>query len=104
MKPRAILNGTVINSLIVLTACSVSSTSVMAASEPTERCYGIAKAGKNDCGTANHNCAGSATKDNQLDAFLFVPQGLCDKIVGGHLMPNRSLHPQSETSPGENSK
>lgn len=52
---------------------------------PRERCYGISKAGKNDCSTAKSSCSGSATKDNQGDAFLFVPKGLCDKIVGGSL-------------------
>ena len=52
---------------------------------PTEKCYGIAKAGMNDCSTATASCAGSATKDNQKDAFLFMPKGLCEKIVGSSL-------------------
>lgn len=51
--------------------------------QDTEKCYGIVKAGMNDCATATQSCAGSATKDNQPDAFLLVPKGLCDKIVGG---------------------
>ncbi|OAI49155.1 signal peptidase [Gammaproteobacteria bacterium SCGC AG-212-F23] len=50
-----------------------------------EKCYGIAKAGMNDCQTAKASCAGSAKKDNQPDAFLFLPQGTCTKIVGGKL-------------------
>jgi len=29
-----------------------------------EKCYGIAKAGQNDCGTAKHTCVGLAKKDN----------------------------------------
>ena len=29
-----------------------------------EKCYGIAKAGQNDCGTARHTCAGKSTKSN----------------------------------------
>src|SRR5689334_15404570 len=32
-----------------------------------EKCYGIAKAGQNDCGTAAHTCAGKAKKDNAPD-------------------------------------
>jgi polyisoprenoid-binding protein YceI len=39
----------------------------------------------NDCQTATHSCAGSATKDGQPDAFIFLPTGLCKKIVGGSL-------------------
>ena len=50
-----------------------------------EKCYGIVKAGMNDCATAKQSCAGSATKDKQPDAYVFVPKGLCDKIVGGSL-------------------
>jgi uncharacterized membrane protein len=48
-----------------------------------EKCYGIAKAGKNDCASkmAGNSCAGQATKDGQ--GFLVVPKGLCDKLVGG---------------------
>ena len=52
-----------------------------------EKCYGIAKAQMNDCQTNQTSCAGTATKDRQPDAFLLMPQGLCDKIVGGSLKP-----------------
>ena len=47
-----------------------------------EKCYGIVKAGMNDCQTATSKCAGSSTKDKQIDAFILLPKGLCDKIVG----------------------
>lgn len=53
--------------------------------QDTEKCYGIVKAGLNDCATATASCAGSSTKDRQNDAFVFVPKGLCQKIVGGNL-------------------
>ena len=52
---------------------------------PTEKCYGVAKMGMNDCATATASCASSSTKDNQKDAFLLMPKGLCEKIVGGSL-------------------
>jgi uncharacterized membrane protein len=52
-----------------------------------EKCYGIAKAGMNDCATAAQSCASSATKDRQSDAFIFLPSGTCQKIVGGVLKP-----------------
>jgi uncharacterized membrane protein len=48
-----------------------------------EKCYGIAKAGQNDCGTARHTCAGKAAKDNAPDEWKYVPRGSCDKM-GGH--------------------
>lgn len=50
-----------------------------------EKCYGIAKAGKNDCQTANSACAGTSKKDNQADAWIYLPTGTCDRIVGASL-------------------
>ncbi len=50
-----------------------------------EKCFGIAYAGKNDCQTANSSCAGTSKKDQQVDAWIYVPAGTCDKIVGGSL-------------------
>lgn len=51
-----------------------------------EKCAGIAKAGKNDCGTATSPCAGTAKKDNEADAWIYVPSGTCDKIAGGKVV------------------
>lgn len=50
-----------------------------------ERCYGIARAAKNDCGTANHSCAFQAKKDGLPDEYIMVPKGLCDRITGGQV-------------------
>lgn len=52
-----------------------------------EKCYGIVAAGKNDCQTATHSCAGTATKDAQGDSWVYVPAGTCSKLVGGSLTP-----------------
>ena len=50
-----------------------------------EKCYGIAKAGKNDCQTAKSSCAGTSKTDAQPDAWISVPKGACEKIIGGKL-------------------
>lgn len=52
------------------------------ASQGKEKCYGIAKAGQNDCGTATHTCAGMAKKDNAPDEWKYVPKGTCEKVGG----------------------
>lgn len=52
-----------------------------------EKCYGVAEAGKNDCQTATTSCAGTATEDRQADAWIYLPQGTCDKIAGGSTEP-----------------
>jgi uncharacterized membrane protein len=51
-----------------------------------EKCYGIAKAGKNDCAAGpGTTCAGTSTKDGQKNAWSYVITGTCEKIVGGSL-------------------
>jgi uncharacterized membrane protein len=50
-----------------------------------EKCYGVSKAGKNDCQTGASSCAGTSKKDAQADAWISVPKGTCAKIVGGKL-------------------
>lgn len=52
-----------------------------------EKCYGVVKAGLNDCQTATHSCAGTSTADNQGDAWIYVPAGTCAKISGGAIEP-----------------
>ena len=52
-----------------------------------EKCYGVSKAGKNDCQTASSSCAGTSKKDHEASAWLGVPKGTCEKIVGGMLSP-----------------
>ncbi|SFV87787.1 Putative signal peptide protein [hydrothermal vent metagenome] len=50
-----------------------------------EKCYGVVKAGKNDCATKVSSCAGTAKTDAQTDAFIAMPKGLCEKLVNGSL-------------------
>jgi uncharacterized membrane protein len=55
-----------------------------------ERCFGIAKKGMNDCGSYTHNCSGEAKIDGDKKEWLFVPTGLCKRIVGGSTIPPKS--------------
>ena len=50
---------------------------------PYEKCYGIAKAGMNDCFTASNSCAGTVEKDHAREAWIYVPKGTCERIAGG---------------------
>lgn len=46
-----------------------------------ERCYGIAKAGQNDCAAGpGTTCAGTSKVDYQGNAWKYVPKGTCEKI------------------------
>jgi uncharacterized membrane protein len=53
-----------------------------------EKCYGIAKAGGNDCQTATASCAGSSTTDGDKAAFIVVPKGTCERLASGSLNPS----------------
>ena len=52
-----------------------------------ERCYGIAAKGGNDCGSATHNYAGTATKAKDPSSWVYLPKGTCEKIAGGATSP-----------------
>lgn len=58
-------------------------TAATAEDAKTEKCYGVVKAGKNDCAAGAHSCAGSAKADSDKAEWVNVPAGLCDKLVGG---------------------
>lgn len=66
---------------------------VMAADMQSEKCFGVAKAGKNDCASnkSAHSCAGQATHDNDPHDFVVVPKGTCDKIASGSTMPSGAM-------------
>ena len=84
MKSSRVLIGSALAALIA--ASAIPPAGAQAKAEEREKCYGIAKAGQNDCGTARHTCAGKATRDNDPADWKLVPKGTCEK-VGGKLSP-----------------
>lgn len=48
-----------------------------------EKCYGVAKAGKNDCAAGAHSCAGQSVKGGDKASFVALPTGLCARLSGG---------------------
>ncbi len=83
---------TAISAFLALAAthtAQATTTTPDASTQNSEKCYGVVKAGMNDCSTSTASCAGSATKDKQADAFIFVPQGLCAKLSGGSPTPGK---------------
>jgi uncharacterized membrane protein len=68
---------------------------VLSAQKPTpapsfkaEKCYGIAKAGKNDCAsTGSNSCGGTSKINSDPKAWIYVPEGYCERIVGGSKTP-----------------
>ena len=57
------------------------------APEGQEKCYGVAKAGQNDCATAKHACAGIAQADKDPADWKMVAKGTCEKVGGKTTAP-----------------
>ncbi len=53
-------------------------------SKGKEKCFGIAKAGQNDCAnlSGSHSCAGQAKVDNGADEWKYVAKGTCKQMKG----------------------
>lgn len=70
-----------------------ASQSAFAAKGDQEKCYGIVKAGKNDCAAAANACAGQVKTDGAKDAWVYLPKGTCEKIVGASLVAMADTKP-----------
>lgn len=75
------------------TVCAASvgtaSAATASASAEKEKCFGIAKAGQNDCASANgsHSCAGQSKTDNGAAEWKYVAKGTCEKAGGKTAAP-----------------
>jgi uncharacterized membrane protein len=79
---------TAISSLLTLGAAALSASPSFAADKvEMEKCYGVVKAGKNDCAGPAHACAGQAKADSGGKEFVTLPKGTCARLAGGSLTP-----------------
>lgn len=90
MKIKSLIHATVA-AVIAVGVASPALAAVKAGD--LEKCYGVARSGKNDCSATGSNaCAGQDTKDRDPNAWIFVLKGTCNKIVGGSLKPGHPSH------------
>jgi uncharacterized membrane protein len=82
MKKTVLINSAIAG-LLVLGSMTVQAADKKA---DQEKCLGVAKAGKNDCGTSKHSCAGQGKTDNDPTEWKSVAKGTCEKM-GGKLAP-----------------
>jgi uncharacterized membrane protein len=73
--------------MIAATALAVMSMGLMAvpaAAQEKEKCFGIAKAGQNDCAnlSGTHSCAGQSKVDMGKDEWNYVAKGTCKDMKG----------------------
>ena len=62
-----------------------------------EKCAGIVKAGQNDCGTSEHDCAGMSKVSGAPEEWIYLPEGTCQKIVGATLKQPASTNSSEST-------
>lgn len=81
MKKATILASTIAGIMTI----SGSALAVPDAPKEWEKCAGISKAGKNDCGAkdGSHECSGQAKMDNLDTEWVYLPKGVCEKVTGG---------------------
>lgn len=67
-----------------LAAVCAAGTAQAADNAGKEKCYGVAKAGQNDCASSNgsHSCAGQTKQDNDPRDWKFVAKGTCTQMGG----------------------
>lgn len=89
MKTNQKLIASAVSSLLVLAAMGNALQASAEEEKGKEKCYGIAKAGKNDCAANGHACAGQAKRDSDANEWIYLPTGTCERLIGGSLTPKK---------------
>ena len=84
-------------SLLAVGAASVAM-SVSAEEAKQEQCAGVIKAGKNDCATSTNACHGHVSTDNNPEAWIYLPTGTCERIVGARVIKVVDPTPKEKSS------
>jgi len=77
-----------------LMSLALLSSPALAQTPAKEKCYGIAKAGQNDCANlaGTHSCAGQSKVDNDKGEWKYVAAGTCS-------LPSRASRRPTEPAP-----
>jgi uncharacterized membrane protein len=81
---NSILLRTAMASLLAIGASAAATSAI--ADHHQEQCAGVIKAGKNDCATSTNACHSHVTTDNNPEAWIYLPTGTCEKIVGARVV------------------
>lgn len=78
------MNQKLIISAALSAALSAGTISTAAVAADKEKCFGVAKAGQNDCASLSgtHSCAGQAKTDNDPTEWKLVDKGTCESLGG----------------------
>jgi uncharacterized membrane protein len=89
------MNQRLILSSALASVLALGLVSQAAAQDKKEKCYGIAKAGQNDCAnlSGTHSCAGQAKADMDVGEWKYVAAGTC-KQMGGKSADEAKMAPK----------
>lgn len=84
MNKRQALIAAALATVCAAAATTASASPSASAAAEKEKCFGIAKAGQNDCATptGSHSCSGQAKKDKDPGEWKYVAKGTCEKAGG----------------------
>ncbi len=83
MKKSTLPISAAILSALALTGCDQKSSGGDQPTVEKEKCWGVARAGKNDCASGSSSCAGTSKTDADPTAWIYLEKGACDKIANG---------------------
>ncbi|GMW08306.1 MAG: hypothetical protein AMXMBFR8_31020 [Nevskiales bacterium] len=84
MNKKALMVSAAVGGLVALGTIPATGVADDAKAD-VEKCYGVVKAGQNDCASRGHGCAGQAKADGDGGEYVNVPKGTCEKLVNGSL-------------------
>lgn len=89
MSVKKTVTNTMVAGAVALALSAFGSDDANAEATAKEKCYGVVKAGHNDCGnsTKTHSCMGHAAVDGDGTEWIALPKGICEKLAGGSLTP-----------------
>lgn len=100
MTMKKIVTTGVMAGAVAMAIAGMSNEANAGPGEGKEKCYGVVKAGHNDCGNASgtHSCMGHAEVDGDAGEWLALPKGICERLVGGSLeaMADEESHDEHE--------
>jgi uncharacterized membrane protein len=84
MNPRSHQGLIAASALASLLALGLAGNAAAQDKAAKEKCFGIAKAGQNDCAnlSGTHSCAGQSKVDNGADEWKYVAKGTCADMKG----------------------
>jgi uncharacterized membrane protein len=84
-KTRVLNTVVIIGALSAMLAALHATTTNNSGQQERERCYGIVRAGNNDCANSKHSCVNKSPANGSNAEWIMLPKGICKRIVGGSL-------------------